>query len=206
MTSEAQIAANHANSLRSTGPRSAAGKSRSSMNARKHGRRSERVKRLREHSIAFEERRIKWSACSQPVGDLEEFLLHQNVSLSFELERARAAHFEHLQSLIENADEIEVAEINKLGDRLFTNRCGPQQLYGSTGTTARKEATASWNGEAVDPDKPADLVEKLTSSALGCCWVLTRFGRAAHSPGASRGILAITRQAENDQVARPPAP
>ena len=142
---------------------------------RKHGRRSERVKRLREHSVAFEERRIKWSACSQPVGDLEEFLLHQNVSLSFELERARAAHFEHLQSLIENADEIEVAEINKLGDRLFTNRCGPQQLYGSTGTTARKEATASWNGEAVDPDKPADLVEKLTSSALGCCWVLTRF-------------------------------
>ena len=37
MTSEAQIAANHANSLRSTGPKSAAGKSRSSMNARKHG-------------------------------------------------------------------------------------------------------------------------------------------------------------------------
>ena len=62
MTSEAQIAANHANSLRSTGPKSAAGKSRSSMNARKHGMRSERVKRLREHSVAFEERRIKWSA------------------------------------------------------------------------------------------------------------------------------------------------
>ena len=175
MTSEAQIAANHANSLRSTGPKSAAGKSRSSMNAQARQATPSASSDSASIRSPLKSEGSSGARCSQPVGDLEEFLLHQNVSLSFELERARAAHFEHLQSLIENADEIEVAEINKLGDQLFTNRCGPQQLYGSTGTTARKEATASWNGEAVDPDKPADLVEKLTSSALGCCWVLTRF-------------------------------
>src|ERR1700674_3984606 len=103
MNSEARSAANRLNSQKSTGPRTAEGKARSSRNARKHGMRSEREKLMREDSLAFEERNRLWSASTQPENDIEEFLLHENVSLAASVERVRRAHLEHLRNRIENA-------------------------------------------------------------------------------------------------------
>jgi hypothetical protein len=59
MTTEAQLAANHANSLKSTGPKSTAGRARSAMNALKHGLRSRKAALLREDTYAFETRKQK---------------------------------------------------------------------------------------------------------------------------------------------------
>ena len=53
--------------------------------------RSERIKRLREDSLAFEDRLIRWSASASPENCIDEFLLQENVCLSFELERVAAA-------------------------------------------------------------------------------------------------------------------
>ena len=87
MATAAQMAANQANSLKSTGPKTAAGKARSSQNAYKHGMRSERAKSLRVDSMSYEQRLMRWNGTAGPENDIEEFLLNDVVSVSFELER-----------------------------------------------------------------------------------------------------------------------
>ena len=91
MTSEAKKAANRLNSLKSTGPTSVAGKARASLNARKHGLHSERTKMFREDSFAFEERLGKWGSIGDAENDLEEFLVHENVAMAFEIQHTRRA-------------------------------------------------------------------------------------------------------------------
>ena len=92
MTSELKAAQNKINATRSTGPRTSRGKMRSSMNARKHGRRSEREKVLRGDSYNSEVRRMKWMLGCDPKSDMEEFVVAENVNFSFELElRTRCA-------------------------------------------------------------------------------------------------------------------
>jgi hypothetical protein len=73
MTSQAKIEANRRNSLKSTGPRTPEGLAKSSMNGLKHGMRSTRLAVLRDQSIAFDNRRVKWLAALDPVNDVEEF-------------------------------------------------------------------------------------------------------------------------------------
>ena len=74
MATQAQIAANRQNSLKSTGPKTPEGRSKSSMNALKHGMRSRKLALLRDESIAFENRRLKWMANADAQDDFEEFL------------------------------------------------------------------------------------------------------------------------------------
>jgi hypothetical protein len=102
MNSEARLAANTLNSGKSTGPRTAEGKARSSQNARKHGLRAEREKLVREDSLLFEEKLRRWSACTQPQNDVEEFLLYESVAMTASLDRVRRAHAEHVQTRTEN--------------------------------------------------------------------------------------------------------
>jgi hypothetical protein len=55
MATEAQIAANRANALKSTGPRTAAGEARSSQHALPHGFRARNIRTPAEHSEHFNE-------------------------------------------------------------------------------------------------------------------------------------------------------
>src|ERR1017187_1951659 len=174
MTSEARIAANGLNAQLSTGPRTAAGKARSSQNARKHGMRSAREKLMREDSLAFEERLRRWSATTQPENDVEEFLNHKNVSLAASFERVERAHLEHLRNRIENADEVALRDAHALGNRLFFDPCGPTELYGSQPSNWRKNRP-SWNPEAKEPGDPQELVWQLESTEAGCRWMLDRW-------------------------------
>ena len=130
MTSQAKIEANRRNSLKSTGPRTPEGLSKSSMNALKHGMRSKKQALLREDSFAFENRLRKWMAIADPDDDIGEFLVHRFVSLSFEIERVERAYLEGLTSLIENSDESELEAVHELGKRLFFDPAGPTALYG----------------------------------------------------------------------------
>ena len=118
MSSPAQIQANQVNCRRSTGPKTDAGKRKASQNAYKHGLRVDRDKLLREEAIAFESRMHRWSS---PGGasDINEFLLHDNVFLSFEMERVKRAHLERLRTHIENAESVELEDVHDLGARLF---------------------------------------------------------------------------------------
>ena len=79
MATASQIAASRANGARSRGPISAEGLRTASMNALKHGFRSERVAEEVESSYALEERRRTWLAQSDAQTDMDEFLITSNV-------------------------------------------------------------------------------------------------------------------------------
>ena len=202
MTSQAKIEANQRNSLKSTGPKTPEGRSKSSMNALKHGMRSKRLAFLREDSYAFENRRQKWMASADPDDDAGEFLVHQYVCLSFELEQVERAHLEHFTSLVENFDENELDAVHDLGKRLLFDPTGPTPLYGNPPDARRKRMT-SWNGLPVDPNDPAlraqDRIKRgrvqMAAQALG---------GTPRATGA-RKILAITRSAQGHSAAGPAA-
>ncbi len=80
------------------------------------------------------------------------------------------ADAENAESLVENADEIELGEIHDIGCCLFFDPCGPTALYGKQSNNWRKKRT-SWKGEAIDPYDPKKLVDVLYSSAAGCRWL-----------------------------------
>ncbi len=140
------------------------------MNALKHGLRSKKVEMMREESYAFENRLRKWSANGDAQTDVDEFLIHRNVCLSFDIERAENARLQRCRSLIENSDEVELTEIHQIGARLFFDPSGPTPLYGNPRTFGPKKKT-SWNGEAVNPNDPAVLVRCLERSEAGCRWL-----------------------------------
>src|SRR5260370_19652097 len=75
MVSERRIAANRANALKSTGPKSAAGKARSRRNALKHGMTSRGDVLPPEDEVLFKERIDDWNNDARPVGNIERYLV-----------------------------------------------------------------------------------------------------------------------------------
>ena len=105
---------------------------------------------------------------------MKEFLIQDNVSLSFEIERVKRSHFERLRQHIENADDAELEAVRDLGSRLYFDCTGPTSTYGTRKWDSKKDR-ASWQKEAVQPDDPGELVKKLLSSAHGCYWLLEQW-------------------------------
>src|SRR5689334_8788232 len=83
-----QIAANQANALMSTGPRTAAGKAQASRNARKHELLSREVVTETERRRDFEAFREALEAHVQPVGTLKALLLDRVVCCAWRLRPA----------------------------------------------------------------------------------------------------------------------
>jgi hypothetical protein len=175
MASEAQIAANKANSQLSTGPTTPKGRAKSSMNSLKHGLRSKKVEFQREESYAFEDRLRKWGAVADVKNDVEEYLVYLNVSLSFKLDRIERAQIARSESLIENAELAELEEVHELGKRLFFDPAGPTSLYGNPPVSFDRKAKTSWNGQAVDEYDPAVLLWRLESTQQGCLWLVEQW-------------------------------
>ena len=170
MASAAQIAANRANSKKSTGPVTPEGRARSALNARKYGLFSKKEARAREESIAFENRRMKWMAIGDVQEDREEFLTYLNVCQSFDFERAQRAQIERIESLIENAEQDDDVEVYKLGKRLFADGTTATGLDAVAPQRSSKRQTMP-NKESVDEDDPALLVHRLEGSKGGCLWL-----------------------------------
>ena len=169
MASEKQIAANRANSKKSTGPKTYRGKARSAMNATTHGLTSKTIAMLHEDSIEFENRLMKSLAIRDVQDDNEEFLTYLNVCQESDFKRAHKAHMRRIKDLIETADQTEAEEVYRLGKRLFFDRNGPIDVYGSEEVYSCKKTSP--NEQPVDPDDPAILVKNLESSAKGCEWL-----------------------------------
>lgn len=91
MTSRAQIEANRRNAEKSTGPRSQAGKSRSAMNALKHGITAEKATLPAEDRAAHERLREDLFARLAPVGEMEARLVDRLALLYARLDRAALA-------------------------------------------------------------------------------------------------------------------
>ena len=80
--SEAKLEANRRNSLKSCGPRTEAGKSRSKLNAVKHGLRAATLVLLDEDPEALESRRADWAASLMPRGAAERRIVEDAVEYS----------------------------------------------------------------------------------------------------------------------------
>lgn len=87
MASEKQIAANRRNALKSTGPRTSAGKARASQNAVAHGLLGRATLMQGDDRAAFESLREQLTDRLAPEGALEELLLDQIVASAWRLRR-----------------------------------------------------------------------------------------------------------------------
>jgi hypothetical protein len=97
VTSERQIAANRANALHSTGPKTPEGKAAVRHNALRHGLLARDVVLPDEDFDAFEDLRNRVRADLSPVGPIEELLADRVVSIMWRLgrsERAETALFD----------------------------------------------------------------------------------------------------------------
>ena len=125
MASDAQINANRRNALRSTGPTSPQGRARSAMNSRKHAIRSEQEKLGRDESISYQSRFIRWTGNYAPKSDPEEFLVHANLFVASEMDRAeRARIWNTLKNAIDTAEDVEIEDVYDLGNLLFSDPRG----------------------------------------------------------------------------------
>src|SRR5690242_14265660 len=105
MSSPKRIAANRRNAQKSTGPRTAAGKIKSCMNALKHGLDAQAVVLAGEDEAAFLARLEAWIADVRPRDDRERALVEQAVRLSWQLDRAERVEVERLTRRIHEAME-----------------------------------------------------------------------------------------------------
>ena len=146
---------------------------RSAMNSRKRAIRSEQEKLGRDEGIAYESRYIRWAGTYAPETDPEEFLVHSNLFVAGEMDRAERAYFEQAQSAIDQAVDVEIDEAYDTGNLLFSDPRGvPLALYGTSRFNNRKPAGPSWGSETAPALEPDKLVGKLESSAIGCFWML----------------------------------
>ena len=67
-------------------------------------------------------------------------------------------------------------EVAALGRRLFWDPRGPAFFYPQFEITLGAPARVSWSGLIDDPDDPVRLVNRLESTAMGCAWLLDRWG------------------------------
>ncbi len=100
MASQAQIVANRANALKSTGPKTSQGKAVVSQNAVKHGLLAEQVVIAGEDPGAFESYREAMLGELAPVGVVETTLAERVVGLAWRLRRAERVQAEVFDALL----------------------------------------------------------------------------------------------------------
>jgi len=203
-----KMEANRRNAQKSTGPRSAAGKSRARFNALKHGATAQIPVLPGEDPALFHGRLDAYHADHQPRSAQECELIERMALLSCQLDRAAQADVGRLaisvQTGLAAAAHREEQEAAALGQRLFFDRCGPLADYPSNDYLPQPgDPRTSWSGIADDPDDPARLVADLEFTGAGCRWLLARWaelrarietGKCWQSPEKLMGIRLLGRQ------------
>jgi hypothetical protein len=206
MLSPQKLAANRRNAQKSTGPRSAEGKSRARFNALKHGATAQIPVLPGEDPAAFQARVDAYKADLMPRSTLECDLVERMALMSTQFDRATRADLARittnvLTSPVVAAHELEL-EVESLGRRLFFDRRGPLATYPNK-TYFSGQPRTSWSGIPDDPDDPARLVKQLEAVSPGCCWLLDRWaelrarlepGKYWHSPDKLKAVRLLGRQ------------
>ena len=130
---------------------------------------------------AFRAHRDAWAAELQPRGQVERQLVDRAVHVSWQLQRVNRAQAARLASEAQAAGARLAAdqsdEVIALGRRLFWDPLGPLPLYPHLGNSIGRLFTRfSWSNEIDDPNDPARVVNQLESTAIGCAWLLDRWG------------------------------
>src|SRR3954451_2155629 len=165
MATAAQIEANRCNAQMSTGPKSAAGKARASLNSLKHGRRAKAAAPVlpQEDPAELVAKIRRWVEDLQPGDDPERDLVVRAARLSWALDRDDRCETARLAVRVRQAQlpsNVEVVErVCDLGRKLLYN-AGPRILPVSG---------PPWD------DNPAAFLCGLESTAAGCRWLLERW-------------------------------
>ena len=124
MVSQKQMAANRQNALKSTGPRTAAGKARSSMNAVTHGLLSRKSVLADDDAELFEAFRSELVAQLMPEGEMECLLADRIVAAAWRLRRVVGLEADLMQ---DDSDDAE-ANGSRFG-RVAFRHCGHAEKY-----------------------------------------------------------------------------
>jgi hypothetical protein len=144
-SSDRKVSANRANASHSTGPKSSAGKSKSKMNALKHGLRAEQVVIPGEDPRAFDAERAAWSADWQPRSHTRAILVERAAATSWRLRRCVRIEGMRLQQMsLRNMlgyDKLVADRIRASVDRLRTEpaRAVAELLKDAHGINALRE-------------------------------------------------------------------
>ena len=157
VTSERQKAANQANALHSTGPKTPEGKAAVRLNALRHGLLARDVVLPGEDADAFEELLNQVRADLSPVGPIEELLVDQVINAMWRLRRLARAETALFDWRIR---ELKVSQLaDQVGSYEVTSRF-PLQITDKAAHTEAKEAL----GRAI---RERDRDETLLGRALG---------------------------------------
>jgi hypothetical protein len=178
-TTSKRAEAKRRNTQRSTGPTSTRGKSSVRFNAIKHGLRAKTLVLPGEDPQALRARHESWTASLQPQDDLERYLVDKALKISWQLDRAERAltarealaPHDALERSFQEADDVVM-----LGHRLLYDPRGPMALYPHGQISFRDPWWISWSRDINDENQPAVVLNLLESSALGCAWLLDRWG------------------------------
>src|SRR4051812_19220301 len=149
--SAARLAANRANSKRSTGPRSPEGKAISKYNGLVHGMRAESDILPGEDPAELERRIAAWADELGAETDPERYLAEAAAKASWRIDRCRAAEAAALTRKVLGAGDDYAAA-----------------LAGEVGHLAARRA---W--------EPSAVVRQLRRSSAGCRWLIGRWGELA---------------------------
>ena len=172
--------ANRANAKKSTGPKSAEGKAKSSLNALKHGLRAEQLILPNEDPQVFQATVDDWIDALQPADAAESALVERAAMADWRLKRCVQAERARLAARVRHAatehDLAQFQRAEELGLQLTydpLNRC---IVPPNDPDTLRR--LAIWR-----QNNPAVIVRQLESFSEGVAWMINRWERLG-------GILA----------------
>ena len=207
MATERQIEANRRNASRSTGPTSEAGKARSRANATKHGMAGESAVVEPGLSAAFRERRARWAAEQQPVGEAGGWALDRAVAASLRIEACERSMEELTAASQERArlawDQDRAVEAATIFGRLARDPVlASRQLQASLAGVER--LVEAWLGLAATLVDGGDWSESEASRALDLLGVDAdlRSGRTLVDGPAGTDPVAYRRELVREEVDR----
>src|SRR5947209_15994119 len=103
VTTDQRCVANARNAQHSTGPRSEAGKKRSSKNALKHGLTSQEAVLPNEDASAFQEQLAQWLDHDQPTDPAHAAVIERAVSAKWKLDRCTRLETQRLSEKVRHA-------------------------------------------------------------------------------------------------------
>jgi hypothetical protein len=145
------------------------------MNGLTHGLSAKVVVIPSENPAEYDARLLGVANAVQPQSTVEEILVHQIASASWQSDRAVRVESAHVAAIIENAAKRELEEVHSLANRLFATRGElPIEIWG---TIEWKHIGPRPSHPPVsdDPEDPAKIVRELESSVAGCQWMIERF-------------------------------
>ena len=137
MISQRKLEANRRNAAKSTGPRTAQGKAKVSLNAVTHGMTAATVVLPHEDEQAYQHRLEAWTSELKPPGKLGQYLVERVVKISWQLDRADTFEQAKLAKRIQDAprlfgkshaEPVETLFARLLGTEAQPNRAGARPL------------------------------------------------------------------------------